>query len=199
MDVGEYKFIEVNEKGRVVRIPLAPLPESQDDADGVLLPSWMIHIEGAGTKSNVAGSVDDVGKSLGEYTYLYGWFGDSKREVRGGAGVNLITSGVIWYSVLYTIVPNGEHSAFVRNAVHSGAIIPLINIVRLSRINTTAAVIQSLTFKTCHPYSYQAMLDFTVFSFTFCLRDNLVAGYKQDGTPEGQNVCHIDLSQNTVG
>ncbi|MDR0633012.1 MAG: hypothetical protein LBF84_02640 [Holosporales bacterium] len=196
--IDQYKGLEIGEDGRIVWIPLAPFPDTGDRSEGTFAPNWMIYIENAGTASKIEGSVEDSGKNLTEYTYLFGWFCEAERKVLGGAGVNLFTSSILWYSVIYFVMPNGEHSAFIRNAVHGGVIIPTINFVRLSRIDNRVVVIQSITLSTCHPYSYHSLHDYTVFAVTFIVRNNLVYGYKQDGTLEGQNICNVDLSSNVV-
>jgi hypothetical protein len=190
MSIDQYEFIEVP-GARDIRIPLVKRTTGlEKDTTGVIVPDWVVYIDGSNATSTLDGYED--------WVELGGWLCESSRHVQGYP-INQLRPAVSWHSPVYLVLPNGPQNPHINNCIAKGICTQRIVIRRITRIgDATVTVIQELTFQTCHWCIICAYLDWSIAGFTACVRTNTVIGFTQRGVACGQTSCTINYVDNTI-
>lgn len=204
-DSEPYEMLEIpGEEGFQVLVVSRSTSHSTYNAEGSKSPWWGISMK-CEDKEILTSTVETDSKKArrdAEIKYenfaeLYGFHISSFRYTASDQANQLYTSSEIMHEDVVVVIPNAGYAINIENAMNVGHLINEAHLICYGWFGGTLDISQSIKFLNCYIVTLTHDLDRLIVRFRAHLKVHTYYARKQDGKPDGQTVCILDLELNT--
>lgn len=130
------------------------------------------------------------------FAELYGFHVSSFRYTLSDQANQLYTSSAIMHEDVVIVIPNAGYAINIENAMNAGNLINEVHLICYGWFKGALDISQSVKFLNCYIVTVTHDLDRLIVRFRANSKVHTYYNWKQDGTPNGQTVCVLDLEYN---
>lgn len=204
-DSEPYEMLEIpGEEGFKVLVVSRSTSHSTYNEEGSKSPWWGISMK-CEDKEILTSTVETDSKKTRRdktikyenFAELYGFHISSFRYTLSDQANQLYTSSAIMHEDVVVIIPNAGYGINIENAMNVGNLINEVHIICYGWFKGTLDISQSVKFLNCYIITVTHDLDRLIVRFRAHAKVYTYFHWTQDGKPEGQTACVLDLGVNT--